>query len=69
MGTFVSLGAKKLLFCSRRGETTMSQAGTCWEMALCRAALAHSPVCQPQSRPRCGQSKPWALPPTPRILD
>lgn len=52
MGTFVSLGDKKLLFCSRRGETTVSQAGTCWEMALCQAALARSPVCQPQSHPR-----------------
>lgn len=61
------MGAKNLLFCSRRAETTMSPAGTCWEMALCRAALARSPVCQPQYHPRWGQSKPWALPLTPRI--
>lgn len=68
MGTFVSLRAKNLLSRSRRAKTTMSPAGTCWEMALCWAALARSPVCQLQSHLRCGQSKPWALPPTPRIL-
>lgn len=67
MGAFVSLGAKNLLFCSRRVRTTMSQAGMCWEMALCQAALAHSPVCQSQFCPHCRQSKPWALPSTPCI--
>lgn len=62
MGTFVSLRAKKLPFCSRRAETTMSQAGVCWEMAGCRRHWRSARFACPDPVPAVGTGSPGHCP-------